>query len=186
MPSNLRLLVAKMEHVLNTCGEVLGFTIFGIWTLATVLGQSRGRISVAVRRYDHFNIVPSWTFFAPTPGMLDYHIVARDIDVDGKPCSAWQEVELPVRAKLRSIWNPEKRQRKLITDYIRSLALAQTKSGQGKLPFSAQYIACLQFTLTYLRPSPFARSRQFGIASTHGQRLESTKLVFCSVAHPIE
>jgi hypothetical protein len=60
-------------------------------------------------------LLPSWTFFAPNPGVTDTRLLWRDLLPDAT-ASAWHEVLPPRSSLLRAVWNPQKRQAKLITD----------------------------------------------------------------------
>lgn len=175
-----------MREVIEYGWTALGLAVFGAWIIATVITQFKGGVPSLIGRYDWFHLIPKWTFFAPTPGMLDYHLVARDLDVEGNPCTEWCEIPLPNRSLFGPLWNPEKRQRKVLTDYVRGLMLAHRKVGADGLVLSIPYIACLQFTLSRLRPVPTAKARQFGLASTRGEAADSLAIVFRSGPHPLE
>lgn len=60
-------------------------------------------------------LLPSWTFFAPNPGVTDTRLLWRDLRPDAT-AGAWHEVLPPRASWLRAVWNPRKRQSKLITD----------------------------------------------------------------------
>lgn len=60
-------------------------------------------------------LIPAWTFFAPNPGTTDTRLLWRELRCDGS-VSVWHEV-LPPRGGLRrAVWNPGKREGKVITD----------------------------------------------------------------------
>src|ERR1700761_7210103 len=107
---------------MHTLAAITGDTVFGLWIVLTCVNQFNGAFPDWIRRYDRFRLLSRWTFFAPHPGMNDYHIVARDIGEDGKPCTEWFEISLPSRTVLGAVWNPQKRQRKVLCDYVRSLS----------------------------------------------------------------
>jgi hypothetical protein len=67
-------------------------------------------------RWDVFKLLPSWSFFAPSPANRDSHIVVRDLLHDGT-LSAWSPVSrFPSRDLLHVIWHPAKRPRKILRD----------------------------------------------------------------------
>src|SRR5437667_4109401 len=58
--------------------------------------------------------IPAWTFFAPNPVTTDTRVLWREM-LFGGSISPWHEVLPPSNGLLRAVWNPTKRQRKLIT-----------------------------------------------------------------------
>ncbi|MEZ4299384.1 MAG: hypothetical protein R3B70_30820 [Polyangiaceae bacterium] len=110
-----------------TPADVLLCAFFGLWLLASILGQlntaseKRHRFRW-VRRYDVLGLVPTWTFFAPRPSTADLHLLYRDKLATGQ-LTPWTEVVLvEARSPLHILWNPGKRQRKLLTDAMGMLS----------------------------------------------------------------
>lgn len=69
-----------------------------------------------LQRKDTLSLLPSWRFFAPTPGMHDYHLLYRTLRQDGKT-SPWQEVDTATRRRFRQIiWFPSRREGKAVHD----------------------------------------------------------------------
>src|SRR6516165_3344166 len=87
--------------------------LVGLLLILTVAGQFRNQSKWVARwKYrDVCGIIPLWTFFAPNPGMTDYHLMWRDRYADHS-CSPWHEVVAPSASWLKAIWNPHKRSRK--------------------------------------------------------------------------
>lgn len=50
---------------------------FALWTVLTLLNQFPGDRWKAWKRFDAFNLIPKWTFFAPTPGTGDLCLLYR-------------------------------------------------------------------------------------------------------------
>ena len=87
-----------------------------VWFMLSVLNQfKRGRLIARIKRHDVFALIPTWTFFAPRPGVTDYHVMYRDCSLSGG-FSRWQEVRWQRPGPLRGVWNPSKRAGKGITD----------------------------------------------------------------------
>src|SRR5436305_216126 len=92
------------------------------WLLLTALAQFRW-VAARISRFDNFRLVPTWTFFAPNPGVVDYHLVVRDRDSNGT-ASAWSGVEIAAeRHPLNCFWNPQKRPKKVLLDAVQSLII---------------------------------------------------------------
>lgn len=104
--------------------------LLGLWFLATVLTQlttwpgapkSVAAVVDWFQQYDLFAVVPNWNFFAPNPGTTDYHLLYRD-RLDGGDFSMWREIATAKQSGLlRGIWNPRKRQSKVISDVVSAL-----------------------------------------------------------------
>jgi hypothetical protein len=114
------------------------FILFlAIWFLASILGQvnavsqKKARFRW-LRRYDWFGLVPTWTFFAPNPATSDHHLLFRDRLADGT-VTPWTElVAIEERKWWHAVWNPRKRQRKLLTDIISMLLVRLGRELKGK------------------------------------------------------
>jgi len=68
------------------------------------------------RRLDPLILCPDYRFFAPHPGVYDYHLLVRTRGPDGVN-SAWREA--PIHASRRwfnFVWNPYRRERKASFD----------------------------------------------------------------------
>ncbi|MFC6951871.1 hypothetical protein [Halorubellus litoreus] len=62
------------------------------WIAVTILNSTERSRSLLRRIVGDFApIIPGWSFFAPTPGQVDYHLFYRDKRVDGSK-TAWQRV----------------------------------------------------------------------------------------------
>ena len=101
--------------------------VFVLWFFLSVLGQAqatqrhRSRFQW-VRRWDWFNLIPTWTFFAPRPAWTDYYLLYRDKLTDGR-LTPWTEVILiQDRRWWHFLWNPAKHERKALVDMVRMLA----------------------------------------------------------------
>lgn len=82
-----------------------------IFTLASVFCQIKS-IKNLVAKFDKFQFLPNYTFFAPIPISHDYRIVYQIQD-----CNEWKEVNVYNRFYLlRCVWNPAKYYQKGIID----------------------------------------------------------------------
>src|SRR3954468_7332015 len=90
--------------------------ILGIWMFLSIVAQFRS-ISLInwINNKDPFSLLPSWTFFAPNPGVVDYQILYRDKISDGH-FTKWKMIFYRNNSILHSILNPDKRRRKAIRD----------------------------------------------------------------------
>lgn len=159
--------------------------LFGVWLVLTALNQyKRGVLIRPIKRRDVFSLVPTWTFFAPRPGVTDYNILYRDRCAEGT-VSAWYEVN-PVRdTPLKVFWNPGKRVRKGVNDMCNSL-LRNPVRRQKRVIIELPYITLLNHAGTEPR-TPVSESRQFMIARSDGYRLlEEPAIVFVSGFHELE
>jgi hypothetical protein len=109
--------------------------------------------------------IPAWTFFAPNPGTTDTRILWREM-LFGGSISPWHEVLPPNNGPLRPVWNPTKRQRKLITDVgPMVLCLAHTNPKSEYTLISLPYLIILHRVMS-LPASPIVCARQFLVVQT--------------------
>ena len=110
-------------------------------------------------------LLPSWTFFAPNPGVTDTRLLWRDLRPDGT-ASAWHEVHPPRASLVRAAWNPRKRQSKLITDAGAILGrMAAANPDNMAIMVSVAYLLILH-GISAQPASPMAVARQFLVLQT--------------------
>jgi hypothetical protein len=149
---------------------------------------SQGRLVRPLRRRDILGLIPTWTFFAPSPGRNDYHLLIRDETVTGS-FSPWREVTADETSPVRALWNPGKRLRKGLSDHISSLLRSLPEQGgdASYIVFHPSYLALLWW-ISHMPRDPFAVKRQFAVAMTSGfasQRTEPAPL-FVSYLHALD
>lgn len=85
-------------------------TIFAVWFLLTVAIQFSNPVGRFLSKFDSLLILPTWTLFAPTPGILDYHIFYRCVTIDGQ-ADDWVEIHENARTSIACLWlwNPTRR-----------------------------------------------------------------------------
>lgn len=163
--------------------------VLGIHLLITAAAQiAQGRLVRPLRRHDMLGLVPTWTFFAPSPGRTDYHVLVRDETVTGQ-FSPWREVKPDDTSLMRALWNPGKRLRKGLCDHISSLLRSLPEQGgdASYVVFHPSYLALLWW-ISHLPRDPAAVKRQFAVAVTSGfahQRTEPSPL-FVSYLHALD
>jgi hypothetical protein len=140
-----------------------------LWLICSAVNQfSLKWFSKHVTQYDHFMLLPRWTFFAPNPGCTDYRLLYRNYDEDERP-SEWCEV--PVvrrRSLLDALWNPDKRRSKGIYDLVQSLMQIRRDIDEpAVLMTSIPYVALAHF-IDQLPRDENVQRRQFIIVQTHG------------------
>jgi len=97
---------------------VLLFCFFGTWFIISVLNQAFPKVKNKVSVIDPFSLIPQWNFFAPNPGMHDFHLLYRDKLKDG---SITELKEFPIceaRKLINIFWNPNKRESKVLSDIV--------------------------------------------------------------------
>ncbi|TDN87732.1 hypothetical protein [Microbacterium sp. BK668] len=129
-------------------------------------------------------LVPSWAFFAPTPGTKRYHLIYRDYGVD--EVSKWKNVEFSSSPGLRrAIWNPEKTVNKALVDLanemntiVASLAEEDRSAPPDRIQLSTPYLTLLAFVSSIPRLH-LAVATQFALGQTGEE--ESTVLLISAV-----
>jgi hypothetical protein len=158
---------------------------FGGMLLVTAAIQPSGwRWRKLVKKRDPCSYVPTWTFFAPDPGVTDARLLWRERLVDGT-VGPWHESVPPQGGLLRAIWNPTKRARKVATDFRRMIEREEEEAGDEELRMlGLPYLMILQHVLG-IDSSPLGAARQFAVVSTEGADDEDGlfELVFVSSWH---
>ena len=116
---------------------------------------------------DPFDLIPSWTFFAPNPVVSDYQILYRDKLLNGQ-FSNWKQVQYRNNSILHSIWNPDKRKRKAIANYCKTILKSASKNPKNDaILLSFPYLVILTYIMS-MPKNPVCKYRQFLIARTFG------------------
>ena len=172
--------------------EFIVITFLTIWLLLTVLCQFKEtKISSYVRgKVDVFGLIPLWTFFAPRPGKRDYHLLYRD-KINDEINSEWQELEITEERSFWSwFWNPEKRDKKILSDIVQNLVSSiphykNDKVDHDLLMFSMPYIIVLH-AVSQCKVTEKDTLRQFMLAETSGYFKDiPPSVILLSVFHQI-
>ncbi len=142
--------------------------ILAAWLLASAIHQCRFRWWSRVTRFDVFNLLPRWSFFAPNPGRHDFHVVYRDwIDEENGPWTEFAATTLETRS--RWLWNPSRYPNKAISDLTNGLYRAlQSNDGEPRaVLLSSSYISLLHVVMAQPSVILKANRRQFAILRTH-------------------
>lgn len=146
---------------------VVGF-VLASWLVASAVQQLRLQWWWRVERRDTFALLPRWSFFAPSPGRHDVHLVFRD-QLNGA-WTPWQSVPAtPPDRRWWWLWNPERYPRKALSDFVNGLRMAEQV--QPDVPrmvvLSAPYLSLLGWVMA--QPSRAeATHRQFAVVNTEG------------------
>lgn len=162
---------------------VFALALLLLWLLLSAVCQVKHPLVAVIRRRDVCSLIPNWSFFAPRPGTNDYHLLFRDCDVAGA-CRSWQEIPLAdARTLWGAVWNPQKRNKKALSDTVRSLLQISRGPLHGSVYLTIPYLA----TLNYISSLPHARSSvatQFMIMQSDGFiSAQDPQLVFISNVH---
>jgi hypothetical protein len=98
-------------------------------------------------------LLPRWTFFAPRPGTVDYHLCYRHRLATGE-VTRWEELLGPEDPWFAFVWNPRKRMRKALVDMVTQLSsLIRICEGDTKpLLLSVPYLLLLQLVSACPKP----------------------------------
>jgi hypothetical protein len=175
-----------------TAASIVLIPLFGLWYALTLIHQFLKVLGNNPRGlYDPLQLVPTWTFFAPLPVSVDYHVLYRDYRIEGQ-ASEWKELNL-LRGGTRAfiaLWNPQRRIDKAIIDLSQALLissdLAKRKNQPlGQLALSIPYLAILNLVVQAPRELKSV-SRQFMIVETYPSRPDSPiQVVFRSAVHSL-
>jgi len=169
---------------------VLSFYL--LFACLTCLNQlSIPRLQRALARIDIFRLLPVWTFFAPNPGVSDYHLVYRCRDKNGN-ISPFKKVSLRNKKNIaNAIWNPGKRSQKALNDFVQDIRrmisdndMDETNEHLLKLSFS--YIVTLHYCTELVKQTFEEASVQFMILESFGYfELRKPRLILNSEFHRI-
>ncbi len=158
----------------------------GFWLLASAICQFNIlRLEKFFRRMDYFSLLPRWSFFAPNPGVTDYHLLYRDKDQENE-CGHWKEYAIASkRTVLGALWNPKKRTKKVLSDAVQTLIRSSKDLKTSQFKTSMCYIALINFIASLPRKTE-GRATQFMIMQSYGHFTEKKpKMLFRSEFHKI-
>lgn len=127
--------------------------IWGVWLLVSLLVYIP-RLTVRLRSWDVFMIVPEWRFFAPVPAQGVYHVLYRDELRDGS-VTDWTEIQVAEKRRWwNCLWNPGRRGRKAFFDAVVELVQHVKYSPEMPLESSTPYLTLLNYVTGRMRPAP--------------------------------
>jgi hypothetical protein len=160
--------------------------VLGIWLFLSIIAQFRGIKWIKwVKDKDSLALIPSWTFFAPNPGVTDYKLLYRDRLFNGQ-FNNWKEVAHRNNSILNFIWNPDKRRQKAIADSCRSLLQTANKNSENKaILSSAPYLTIMAYIMNMPKNSLY-EYRLFLIVRTFGYiSSKPPDILFLSYLHKL-
>jgi hypothetical protein len=164
---------------------VLATAFFGTLLVLSIAIQPHTSLRSRVKAWDPCYYLPTWTFFAPDPGVTDARLLWRERLVDGT-VGPWHEAVPPATGLWRAVWNPTKRSRKVVFDWGRGLERRADPPDSEMFVLSHSYLMILQH-LTGLSASPLGVARQFAVIKTQGadDAEGHFELVFVSLWHAL-
>jgi hypothetical protein len=168
--------------------DVLAWGICIVLLALTIACQRpRAKFLQDLKYRDVAAFIPSWSFFAPNPGTTDTRVLWRERLVGGS-LSPWHELLPPTGGALRGLWNPTKRQRKLLTDVgpmVVRMVMQNPKSEYTLI--SLPYLIMLHRVMS-LPASPLVAARQFVVVQTTHEGTGEGELrpLFASRWHAVE
>src|SRR5919112_1882947 len=160
--------------------------ILGIWLLLSIIAQfNEIKWTQRIRDQDHFKVIPSWTFFAPNPGISDYQILYRDMLFDGQ-LSNWKEISYRNMSILHSMYSSDKRRRKAIAESCKILLQDANNDPENKsILISIPYLTILTYIMS-MPKNRLCENRQFLIARTFGYiQSKQPEILFISHQHKL-
>lgn len=164
--------------------------VLGTWFVMSFLSQDPTRKWDVVRRkFDPSGMyVPDFRFFAPNPGVNDYHVLVRDELPDGSYTN-WKEIGGPnVRTLPQAVWFAGRRVEKVVLDSVSGI-LEYTNDKERDvegIQVSIPYLTILNYVTHHAPHHQDAKRTQFLIAASDGYyEEEEPNMVFLSNAHPL-
>lgn len=160
--------------------------VLGGWLAASVVHQLRPRWWSRIARHDAFNLLPSWSFFAPNPGREDLHLVYRDRSGDGP--GPWRLLDPGADdVRCRCLWNPARFPRKAVHDLANGLLqAARANAGAPRVALlSGSYLAVLHWVMSQPAAAAATTHRQFALVASAGSERGLT-VRFVSEEHPLD
>ncbi len=173
---------------METLWTIVAISILFIWFVASIIHQFRFDWWKFFIRFDIFNFLPNWSFFAPNPGKHDFHLVYRAW-IQDQP-SPWQEiVTLSGNWYLRWIWHPSRYPTKALSDLTYGLyrAIYNSNGDKTMVMFSSSYLSLLNLVMSQSPLEGTDHYRQFAIVVTQGfKEGRHIEIKFLSELHRVE
>jgi hypothetical protein len=152
---------------MSTAAIVYAVIFGGLVAVTAATHLRRWRWATWLKNHDACAYLPTWTFFAPNPGVTDTRVLWREQLADGT-VSHWHELVPPCGGLARAVWNPTKRARKGVTDCAPMIVRLVARNKTSVLPMlSLPYLMLVQH-VAGLPGSPLSVARQFTVINTQG------------------
>ncbi len=154
----------------------------GVGLLATVFVisaacQVRWPVEDRIRHWDVIGLLPYWNFFAPRPGVLDFHLLYRD-EVADEQLTSWIEVRLmQERSWHDALWNPTRRSKKALLDAVAGIKRFVDAAPDGDARLSVPYLLLLTYVSAIPRGYAASKTQFLVMASTPASDAEPETLL---------
>lgn len=163
---------------------ILSFFL-SIWLVLIAITQIPSKLSSYIHDIDYFSLIPSWTFFAPEPGVTDYHLLTRIKLKSGDITPLVVESITNNKIITNAIWNPKKRKHKVLTDVVQTFARLSFEFPKN-LSLTTPYLLILNYISQIYKIQYKGEQIQFVIAETKGFQLKKEpKIIFMSEFHEL-
>lgn len=126
-------------------------------------------------------LVPMWSFFAPRPGMHDYHLVYRWFS-NSQSKAKWREAINYQPTFFSWIWNPQKKDIKALNDLsLELLRACHNSSDDRAIITSVPYLVILNHINSIIN----FKNGKIEFMILRDTRLDNYEVVFRSQTHPI-
>ena len=161
-------------------------SFFLIWLVIIAITQIPSKLSSYINDIDYFSLIPSWTFFAPEPGVTHYHLLTRIKLKPGDFTPLAVELITENRTTTHAIWNPEKRKHKILIDIVQVLARLIIIEDNQDLFLTTPYLLVLNYISQIHKIQYRGKHIQFVIVETKGfQPAEEPNIIFLSDFHEL-
>jgi hypothetical protein len=159
--------------------------LFGMVLFLSLLREIKP-LAIIVERLPFVGLfIPSWSFFAPVPSMLDYHIFYRELSNEGGK-GKWIETHtLPdQRPWYAFLWHPEKKFVKAVLDFVPELLrLSNLTQDNKQICVSLPYLHILNYICSLPRSAPTVKIQFMLVGNS---RTREPEMLFISEIHNIE
>lgn len=169
------------------------YTVLGGWLGLSVAGQKLFRAPERRTWWDRlYLLIPDWRFFAPHPGIHDYHLLYRD-ELDDGSLTPWKEItSVEERRLTHAFWHPHRRVEKCVFDIAKELTrfIAENQDDPARPVESVQVSVPYLTLLAHVTEQPHARATtctQFLVSTSAGyDEDDAPRAIFLSALHPLE
>ncbi|WP_037336139.1 hypothetical protein [Saccharomonospora piscinae] len=169
------------------------YTTLGGWLALSVAGQKLFRDADRRSAWDKlYLLIPDWRFFAPHPGIHDYHLLYRDELADGS-LAPWKEISsVEERKPTHAFWHPHRRVEKCVFDIAKELSrFVEECHEDPERPIESVQVSVPYLTiLAHVSEQEHAGSAvrtQFLVSTSAGyDEHEEPRAIFLSAFHPVE
>lgn len=139
-----------------------------MWFIVSIAAQFSDRAGDHFPRSKHLGLIPLWTFFAPSPGVHDLHLLYRDKLRGGGVRETCCVPTIGRRCLRHALWNPEKFRNKILSDLAESLVtqyaqIVEERRDVRIIMLSTAYLVMANLAMKMPQP-PDVTARQFILA----------------------